>query len=160
MAIEQYTIHAKKAKCAFMCDAVEQLGLYVDASRVHTPCHPRLKLYKNPLPKNVQELKSFLGLLHYYGKFLSNLTILLPSLNALLMSESKWCWSAECLNAFKAAKKLLVTAPVLAHYNPSLPIQVVVDGCFSIWNRCNNITHLRRWLRKICCVHIMYIVSN
>ena len=45
---------------------------------------------------------------------------LLHPLNALLKIQSKWSWSIKCSNAFKVAKKLLVTAPVLAHYNQSL----------------------------------------
>ena len=46
----------------------------------------------------------------------------------LLKTESKWSWSAECSDVFKAAKKLLMTAPVLAHYNPSLPIRLAGDA--------------------------------
>ena len=91
-----------------------------------THYHPKLKAIQDaPQPQNVQELRSFLGLLHYYGKFLPNL---LHPLNALLKTQSKWSWSPKCSDAFKAAKKLLLTAPVLAHYNPSLSIRLAGDA--------------------------------
>ena len=126
--LEQYNIRAKKAKCAFMCDIVEYLGHRIDADGLHTLSSKVKAIQDAPHPQNVQKLRSFLGLLHYYGKFLPNLATLLHPLNALLKTGSKWLWSAACSDAFKAAKKLLVTAPVLAHYNPSLPIRLAADA--------------------------------
>ena len=126
--LEQYNIRAKKAKCAFMCDAVEYLGHRIDADGLHTLSSKVKAIQDAPHPQNVQELRSLLGLLHYYGKFLPNLATLLHPLNALLKTGSKWLWSAACSDAFKAARKLLVTAPVLAHYNPSLPIRLAADA--------------------------------
>ena len=42
-----------------------------------------------PQPRNVQELRSFLDLLHYYGKFLTGLAMLLHTLNHLLKAGQK-----------------------------------------------------------------------
>ena len=103
------------------------LGHHVDANGLHTLSSKVKAVHEAPQPQNVQELRSFLGLLHYYGKFLPNLATSLHPLNSLLKSGSKWCWSAECSSAFKAAKKLLVSAPVLTHYNLSLPIRLAGD---------------------------------
>ena len=83
---------------------------------------------KAPRPKNQQQLKSFLGLLQYYGKFLSNLSSLLHPLNNLLKSSSKWSWSKDCELAFKAAKERLMAAPVLAHYDPKLHLRLAGDA--------------------------------
>ena len=79
-------------------------------------------------PRDVQKLRSFLGLVHYYGKFLQNLSTLLHPLNQLLKQGSKWHWSKECDKAFTKAKQCLVMAPVLAHYNPNLPIRLAADA--------------------------------
>ena len=126
--LQQYNIRAKRSKCAFMCESVDYLGHCIDATGLHT-LSSKVKAVQNALqPKNVQELRSFLGLLHYYGKFLPNLATLLHPLNALLKSGSKWVWSTECSKAFQAAKQLLVTAPVLAHYDPELPIRLAGDA--------------------------------
>ena len=126
--LEQHNIRAKKTKCAFLCSAVEYLGHWIDADGLHTLSSKVKAIQDAPQPQNVQELRSFLGLLHYYGKFLPNLATLLHPLNALLKTQSKWSWSTKCSDAFKAAKELLVTAPVLAHYNPSLPIRLAGDA--------------------------------
>ena len=90
--LEQHNIRAKKTKCAFLCNAVEYLGHCIDADRLHTLSSKVKAIQDAPQPQNIQELRSFLGLLHYYAKFLPNLATLLHPLNALLKTQSKWSW--------------------------------------------------------------------
>ena len=80
-----------------------------------------------PPPTNVQELQSFLGLLNYYGKFIRNLSSILHPLNGLLRANQKWRWTDKCTKAFEEAKRQLVSANVLTHYNPTLPINLAAD---------------------------------
>ena len=75
--LEQYGIRARKSKCAFLCQAVEYLGHQVDAEGLHTLDTKVDAIQQAPSPKDVQELHSFLGLVHYYGKFIPNLSTLL-----------------------------------------------------------------------------------
>ena len=126
--LEQYGIRARKTKCAFMCTAVEYLGHRIDSKGLHTLESKVTAVVDAPHPRDVQELRSFLGLVHYYGKFLQNLSTLLHPLNQLLKQGSKWHWSKECDKAFTKAKQCLVMAPVLAHYNPNLPIRLAADA--------------------------------
>jgi hypothetical protein len=81
-----------------------------------------------PEPRNIQELRSFLGLLNYYGKFLPNRSTLIRPLNALLQQDKRWTWSSECSEAFQEAKRALSSACVLVHCDPSLPITLAGDA--------------------------------
>ena len=126
--LEQYGIRARRSKCAFMCEAVEYLGHRVDAEGLHTLDTKVTAVLEAPSPQDVQELRSFLGLIHYYGKFLPSLSTLLHPLNNLLKAGNKWEWSTDCETALTEAKKLLASAPVLAHYNPSLQIRLAGDA--------------------------------
>ena len=83
---------------------------------------------KAPAPRNVQELRSFLGLLNYYGKFMPNLATILHPLNTLLQHGRKWKWTPECAKAFQLAKDTLTTSQVLVHYNPALPMKMAADA--------------------------------
>ena len=65
-----------------------------------------------------------MGLLNYYGRFIPNLAALLHSLHVLLQHKQKWKWTKECTNVFQKAKKQLSSAPVLARYDPQLPLQL------------------------------------
>ena len=79
-------------------------------------------------PKCVTELKSFLGLLTYYSRFLPNMASTLTPLYALLKKSTLWRWGSTEREAFEAAKKLLTSDQVLAHYDPSLPLVLACDA--------------------------------
>lgn len=49
-----------------MAASMEYLGHKVDAKGIHTSNHKVKVIQKAPTPKNTQQLKSFLGLVHYY----------------------------------------------------------------------------------------------
>ena len=75
-----------------------------------------------------KNFSSFLGLVHYYGKFIPNLSSLLQPLNQLLLKDQQWRWTAESQRAFELAKGCLTKAPVLAHYNSALPLRLAGDA--------------------------------
>ena len=81
-----------------------------------------------PVPKNVTELKSYLGLLSYYGKFLPNLSTTLAPLYELLKSTVKWRWRDQENNAFQKSKKLLSSAEILVHYDPTKEVTLACDA--------------------------------
>ena len=121
----------KREKCLFMKQSVEFLGYRIDAEGTH-PTADKLKAVKRaPTPRNVQELRSFLGLINYYGNFIPNLSTLLHPLNRLLQHDTKWNWTPECAEAFKSAKEMLTSSSVLVHYDPSLPLRVAADASAS-----------------------------
>ena len=126
--LQENGLRVKPAKCKFMQSSVEYLGHCINASGVHTTDGKVEAILKAPVPQNLQQLRSFLGLLHYYGKFLPNLSSLLHPLNRLLKANARWKWSAECQEAFEQAKSQLVSAPVLAHYDVERKIKLAADA--------------------------------
>ena len=73
-------------------------------------------------------MRSFLGLINYYGKFIPNASTILAPLNALLRNDAKWTWDQKCQQSFDQAKSTLVSSDVLVHYNPDLPIRIAGDA--------------------------------
>lgn len=126
--LEQNGLRLKLTKCEFMEPRVKYLGYIVDSEGLH-PTPEKVQAVKDaPKPKNVQELRSFLGMLQYYARFLPNLSSVIHPLNALLSSYTPWKWTHECNEAFKAAKDQLVSAQVLAHYDANLPLCLACDA--------------------------------
>ena len=63
------------------------MGHVVNEAGLH-PLPSKVKaITKAPIPVNAQQLRSFLGLVNYYGKFIPNLAIHLHSLNQLLQAH-------------------------------------------------------------------------
>ena len=76
----------------------------------------------------MSQLRSFFGMLNYYGKFLPNLATLLRPLYDLLMSSQTWSWGKSQEQAFSKAKELLSSAPLLTHYDPEKPLVLSYDA--------------------------------
>ena len=53
---------------------------------------------ETPAPRNVTELRAYLGVLNYYHRFLKNLATVIKPLNALLEEGKKL--STKCETAF------------------------------------------------------------
>ena len=60
-----------------------------------------------PRPVDVSQLRSFLGLVNYYGKFLPNIASTLAPLYLLLQRKTGWKWGIDQSPAFERAKGLL-----------------------------------------------------
>ena len=118
----------KPSKCAFMQSSVEYLGHRIDEDGRHPLPDKTQALQNAPPPKNIQELRSFLGLLNYYSKFIANLSTIIHPLNELLEHSKQWEWTEECARAFQSAKDALVSSEVLVHYDPALPLILAGDA--------------------------------
>ena len=94
--LQQNRLRVKSEKCKFMQPSMEYLGHQIDSSGVHTTTRKVEAILKAPRYLDVQQLRSFLRLLHYHGKFMSNLSSLLHPLNQLLKSHSPWKWTQKC----------------------------------------------------------------
>jgi len=81
-----------------------------------------------PSPQNKSELKSCLGSVTYYAKFIKNAALVLKPLYNLLKGNSQGDWTREIENAFQNIKKMLSSTPILDHYNPKMPFKLSVDA--------------------------------
>lgn len=108
-------------KSNFFQDQIEYLGFIINKEGLHTS-DKKIKAIKDAeQPQNLTQLKSFLGLINYYGSVVPNLATLLHPLYYLLKKDVIWAWSPECDQVFLKIKDL-TSAPILVHYNPDLPI--------------------------------------
>ena len=64
-------------------------------------------------PQNVIEMRSFLGLVGHYRRFVKGFSIIASSLTKLLRKGVKFEWTDKCQNSFEHLKEMLVEAPVL-----------------------------------------------
>lgn len=86
--LEKANLRAKRIKCKFMAPSVDYLGHRTDAEGLHPIKEKVSAITEAPEPKNVQELRSFLGLITYYSKFLRNMSTVLAPLYKLTRKVS------------------------------------------------------------------------
>ena len=121
-------IRLKKSKCHFFEHSITYLGHKIDSQGLH-PTEDKIKAVKNaPTPQNVTQLRLFLGLVNYYGKFLPNLATHLAPLHTLLSNKVQWHWSKTCESAFNTVKSMLHSDKVLVHYDPQKTLILTADA--------------------------------
>ena len=121
-------LRLRREKCKFFAPEVVYLGHRINAAGLH-PTLEKVQAVKDaPVPRNVTELKSYLGLLNYYGKFLPNLSSVLAPLHSLLRKSMRWSWKPEHEKSFRTSKELLMSTRVLAHYDPEKELVLSCDA--------------------------------
>eukprot|EP00731_Ephydatia_muelleri_P033589 Em0033g5a len=110
--LKEAGIHLNKDKCFFLQESVVYLGYKIDKNGIH-PLAEKVEAVKNaPEPKNITELKLYLGLLTYYSRFLPRMATMLAQLYRLLQAKIPWNWTQKDKMAFENSKNLLLSAKV------------------------------------------------
>jgi hypothetical protein len=126
--LEKFNVKLNRAKCVYMKPEVVFLG-HVLSEQGISPVESKVEaIQQAQKPQDVSELKSFLGMINYYSRFVENLSSRLKPLYNLLGHENRWNWDQDCDEAFRCAKEAIASAEVLAHYDPTLPLVLSVDA--------------------------------
>lgn len=124
----KYGLKIKKEKCTFFADSVTYLGFVISSKGVHTSPDKIKAIKEVPEPKNVTELRSFIGMVMYYSKFVPNMSTIMQPLYDLLKKDTKFEWKCCHSETFIKIKEMLTSSTVLAHYSSSLPLVLTTDA--------------------------------
>lgn len=81
-----------------------------------------------PAPKNVKELRRFLGLASWYRSFVPNYATTTSPLTLLLRKKQNWIWTDDQQNAFLKIRSQLTESPVLTHPDFEVPFILQTDA--------------------------------
>lgn len=127
-AIKKEGFRLKFSKCTFAADEVKYLGHIIKHNTVR-PINDNLISIRNfPVPKTPKNVRQFLGKINYYHKYIPNAAIILDPLHNLLRKGQNFCWSDQCQKTFEKIKDLLCAEPILAIFDPTLPIYIYTDA--------------------------------
>ena len=112
--LEKAGLRVRSKKCEFMRTSVMYLS---DELGLKPIPHKMEAIQDAPIPESVSKLKSYLGTLSYYGKFMANLSAMLQPLYALLRKDAPWKWGTEQQQSFQASKDLLTSEAFLTHFD-------------------------------------------
>jgi len=126
--LQSYRLYVSPLKCIFHKERMEFLeyilspeGLQMDKKKVHT-------IKEWPVPRQVKDVQAFFGFANFYRRFIYNYSELSVPLTWLTKKNLTWSWMTEYQNTFDALKRVFITAPVLAHWDPEAPIMVETDA--------------------------------
>ena len=118
----------KPTKCHFLKKEVEYLGHILTPDGLRT--NPKLvkSVEDFPQPKNVKEVRQFLGLSSYYRRFIYQFSSIALPLTMLTRKGTQFRWTTECQESFDTLKERLTTAPVLSYPSFNRPFVPETDA--------------------------------
>jgi len=128
--LEKEKLHVKLSKCSFNMKEVKFLGHIVGRDGIKVNPAKISAVTKWPIPKDVKQLRQFLGLTNYFRKFIQGYSSLTAPLHELTRKGTDFGthWSANHTELFEKLKEALVTAPVLVLPDFEKPFTVVSDA--------------------------------
>ena len=111
--LRERQLYAKLSKCQFWLDRVAFLGHVISAEGVSVDPQKIEAVVNWKPPKNVSEVRSFLGLAGYYRKFVEGFSKIAAPLTKLTRKDVKYDWVDACQQSFEELKSRLTSAPVL-----------------------------------------------
>ena len=111
--LREKKLYAKLSKCDFWLKEVSFLGHIVSAKGIRVDLTKIEAIVNWKPPRNVSEVRSFLGLAGYYRRFVRGFSIIASPLTKLLRKGIKFEWTEKCHNSFEQLKGMLVEALVL-----------------------------------------------
>ena len=119
----------KLSKCAFAQSSIQYLGYVISAKGVATDDSKVSAIRDWPVPKDAKQLRSVLGMLGYYRKYMRNYASISKPLTQLLHKNTPFVWTSEAQTAFDTLKSALISAPVLALPDFECLFIVETDAC-------------------------------
>ena len=128
--LSMHGLKVKLSKCEFARKSVKYLGHIIDGSGIHVDPGKVQGVKEMPAPKNMTDVRSFLGMVGYYRKFIPSYTELACPLYELEKKDKEWDWSEECQRAFENLKSKLTSAPVLVMPDFTKPFILQTDASY------------------------------
>ena len=126
--LQEAGLHMNAEKCCFNQLSLRFLGHVVSAEGI-TPDKEHIEAVLNaPPPADAAALRSFLGLVSWYSKFIPNYATEAEPMRACIRKDTDFEWTSEAQKSFQKIKLLLVNSDALALFDPSLHTVVSTDA--------------------------------
>ncbi|CAL1266838.1 unnamed protein product [Larinioides sclopetarius] len=86
------------------------------------------KVTKFPVPKNVKQVQSYLGMMNYFRHLIFNYAEVVEPIVKLTRKGIPFIWSENCQDAFNVMQDIILTRPTIKNYDESKPLYLTTDA--------------------------------
>ena len=121
-------LYADIKKSEFFVTKTKYLGFIISTDGISVDPEKIAAIVSWKEPNTVKGVQSFLGFCNFYRRFVRNFGQVACPLTNLTRKDTKWHWGRKEQEAFNKLKKALISAPVLAYFNPLANTKVETDA--------------------------------
>lgn len=128
--LKEHGLTVTPSKCRFGFPSIQHLGFIIDGKTLGPVLDKIQAILVVPPPTSKKALRSFLGLISFYRRFINHVSSLTSPLSDMLKRGVKepLVWSPEAVDCFSILKKVLAEDPVLKLPNISAPFVLRTDS--------------------------------
>jgi predicted aspartyl protease len=126
--LQQHNVTLNEDKCQHCVTTVKFLGHIISADGIRPDPEKTRAIKDFPTPTNVDQVRTFLGMVTYLAKFIPGLSDEGKPIRDLLSKKAEWNWGPDQQAAFERIKIVLSREETLAHYDPNKELRVSADA--------------------------------
>jgi hypothetical protein len=122
-------LYANLSKCYFYQKQIHYLGCIISEQGIAVDPKNIKAIRGWPTPRNVSDVRSFMGLVGYYRRFIVGFSKISHPIASLQNKGTKFEWTLKCEKKFNLLKELLTSAPVLNIDDPNESFVICTYAC-------------------------------
>lgn len=126
--LEAHNVVLNTKKCKFKVNETEFLGHHISQRGVRPMDAKVIAVQQFRSPRTSEEVRSFLGLVGYVGRFIPDLATKTFDLRQLITGNLKFEWTSKHEMAFNYLKQAVCSAPVLGYFDNNRRTRVIADA--------------------------------
>ncbi|PIL23032.1 hypothetical protein GSI_14339 [Ganoderma sinense ZZ0214-1] len=126
--LQEHDLYLRPEKCEFERTEIEYLGLIIRQGEVAMDPVKVKAVTSWPTPKNLRDVRGFLGFANFYRRFIQDFAKRARPLNDLTKKDTPWTWGTAQRLAFQSLKDAFTQEPVLTTWAPLRPTRIEVDA--------------------------------
>ena len=129
-SLERVNLRLKAKKCTLFAKEISFLGHTISENGIKCMDEKIKAIQELPSPTTPKELRSYLGMMGYYRRFVKNFSIIARELHKLaVLGKNEFKWTTEAEEAFNTLKEKLTSSPILTVPNDNDKLILVTDSC-------------------------------
>lgn len=128
-ALHEQGFKLNRSKCIFAQCKIKYLGHEIGKNCVKSLNDNVIAIRNFPTPRTKKHIRQFLGKINFYQEYIPRSTIILEPFYNLLRKNIEFKWTKICQDNFEKIKDYLCSDPVLAIFDPTIPIYIYTDAC-------------------------------
>ena len=117
-----------KEKCEFNKTQIEFYAYVFSSEGISADPRKVEAIKESDVPANASEVRSFLGMTNYVGRFIKNYSTITAPLRELTKQNVKFVWNSDRQKAFDLLKRELTSDKVMSYFDPTKETTMIVDA--------------------------------
>lgn len=126
-ALAKYEVTLNNEKCIYGVSKLIFLGHELSAMGIRPTSNKVAAIKRFSAPETSEEVRSFLGLVNYVGKFIPDLATISDPLRQLTKKDTKFVWGPEQRRSFELLKMQIALESTLGCYDVNDRTQLIAD---------------------------------